>query len=185
MAQKNTKCNLNPVFPSLQCFSTGLMSTTTQSEISLITCDENDMDGPQQKAASRIQLAWRSSSLSNSVCRQHSAATKIQTYYRSWLLRKAFLNQKHAAIKIQSIFKCIKCWRYFQQHKIATGSTTLIQSHVRGWIARREACKKRCMIGIIQVSLFLILCAELNYFKHISYLYKSPFNFLSFSLAHF
>lgn len=197
MAQRNKKCDLNPVPPTLECFSTGKLSTNTPSEKALIACDENEVNCLRKKAASRIQLGWRSFILCSSVRRQHSAATKIQTYYRSWLLRKAFVNQKRAVIKIQSMFKCIKCWRDFQQYKIATRSATIIQSYVRAWIARREACRHRCMILMIQVSLFLNLYAMRIQFHcwriwTISSMFRcfflytfSPFRLLSFYLPIF
>ncbi|KAK3012037.1 hypothetical protein RJ639_011368 [Escallonia herrerae] len=111
---------------------------------------ENEVNYLQEKAASKIQLAWKQILVCKSLRIQHSAATKIQSYYRGWLLRKSFLKQKQAVIAIQSVFRCIRCWRDFKHYKLASRSAIIIQCHVRCWIAGRRATRKRCLIVIIQ-----------------------------------
>ncbi|KAK2974799.1 hypothetical protein RJ640_005583 [Escallonia rubra] len=113
---------------------------------------ENKGNYLQEKAASKIQLAWKQILVCKSLRIQHSAATKIQSYYRGWLLRKSFLKQKQAVIAIQSVFRCIQCWRDFKIYKLASRSAIIIQCHVRCWIAGKRATRKRCLIVIIQVS---------------------------------
>ncbi|KAK0577950.1 hypothetical protein LWI29_002761 [Acer saccharum] len=78
------------------------------------------------------------------------AATKIQSHFRGWLLRRRFLDQRRAAIQIQNDFRCLRCWREFQQYKTATKSAIVIQSYMRGWIARRRARRLKYLVVVIQ-----------------------------------
>ncbi|XP_017230956.1 uncharacterized protein LOC108205485 isoform X2 [Daucus carota subsp. sativus] len=150
MAESNEKCNLRPASPTVECFSAARPITKTPSEIPSISCIEHEGIGLQEKAATSIQLSWKSFVSRNNFRRQHSAAIIIQRYYRGWVLRRGFLNQKHAAITIQSMLRCIKCCRDFQCYKIATKSAIIIQSVLRGWIARRQASRRRYRILMIQ-----------------------------------
>lgn len=150
MAESNGKCDLRPTSPTVECFSTARPIAKTSSKS--ISCFEHEGTGLQEKAATNIQLAWKRFVLRNNLRRQHPAAITIQRYYRRWLLRKVFLNQKHAAIAIQSMLRRMKCCRDFQCHKIANKSAIIIQSILRGWIARRQACRHRNRILMIQVS---------------------------------
>ncbi|XVE51131.1 hypothetical protein DITRI_Ditri02bG0014400 [Diplodiscus trichospermus] len=96
-----------------------------------------------------FQIAWK-----EFVCRslqnQTFAATKIQSHFRGWQLRRSFMKQKQAIVKIQSNFRQLKCSSTFQQYKTATKSAIIIQSYVRGWIAKRQAQKYRDFIVVIQ-----------------------------------
>ncbi|KAL7244164.1 hypothetical protein ACSBR1_016405 [Camellia fascicularis] len=102
------------------------------------------------KAAFNIQLAWKKFLMNMALRLQNLSATKIQSCYRGWFRRKSFVLQKQAALKIQCIFQCLRCLRDFQQYKIATRSAIIIQSHTRGWIARRVAYRLKCLIVVIQ-----------------------------------
>ncbi|XP_057512986.1 uncharacterized protein LOC130795050 isoform X2 [Actinidia eriantha] len=114
------------------------------------THEENEANEFKIKAAYTIQLSWKKFLMCKSLCRQHLAATKIQNCYRGWFMRKSFLCQKQAAIKIQSVFCCLRCLRDIQHHKIATSSAVVIQSHIRGWIARRGVYQLKYIIVVIQ-----------------------------------
>ena len=114
-------------------------------------CEEKGASDLQTKVVVKIQLAWKNFVICRSLRNQHFAATKIQSHFLGWLLRRRFLNQRQATIKIQSSFRMKICWSAYQHYKIATISATLIQSFVRGWIARRGACRCRHLIVAIQV----------------------------------
>ncbi|KAL8107767.1 hypothetical protein AgCh_024245 [Apium graveolens] len=150
MAESNGKCDLRPSSPTVECFSIARPITKTPSESSSISCIEPEGTSLQEKAATNIQLAWRCFVLRNTLRCQHSAAIIIQSYYRRFLLRKVFLNQKHAVITIQSMLRRMKCCRDFQCYKTSTKSAIIIQSILRGWIARRQACRHRYRILLIQ-----------------------------------
>ncbi|XP_022716089.1 abnormal spindle-like microcephaly-associated protein homolog isoform X2 [Durio zibethinus] len=103
----------------------------------------------QLKCWRAFQIAWK-----EFVCRslqnQTFAATKIQSHFRCWQFRRSFMKQKQAIIKIQSNFRRLKCLSAFHQYKTATRSAIIIQSYVRGWIAKRKAWRYRHLIVIIQ-----------------------------------
>ncbi|KAG8634372.1 abnormal spindle-like microcephaly-associated protein homolog isoform X2 [Manihot esculenta] len=86
----------------------------------------------------------------NSLDSHHLDAIKIQSHLRGWLFRRNFLKQKQMVTRIQSNFRRLKCWRSFQQLRVAKRSAITIQSHVRGWIARRVASRQRCLVGVLQ-----------------------------------
>ncbi|XP_047313338.1 abnormal spindle-like microcephaly-associated protein homolog isoform X2 [Impatiens glandulifera] len=113
---------------------------------------ENGIDGPQTKAkaASKIQNSWKEFTARRSLCRQNSAAIKIQSYYRGLLLRKTYMVHMQVAITIQNAYRCFKCQRELQQYKVANNSALVIQSHIRGWIARRRAYQFSHFILLIQ-----------------------------------
>ncbi|XP_031282598.1 abnormal spindle-like microcephaly-associated protein homolog [Pistacia vera] len=106
----------------------------------------------ETEAALKIQLAWRNFTSNKSLHKKCVAATKVQSHFRGWQLRQRFLVQKQATIKIQSHFRCITCQRAFQQNKVVIRSAIVIQSCIRGWIARRRASRLWYLIVIIQVS---------------------------------
>ncbi|KAK8592272.1 hypothetical protein V6N13_062858 [Hibiscus sabdariffa] len=81
---------------------------------------------------------------------QTLAATKIQSQFRAWQLRRSFMKKKQAIIKIQSNFQRRKCLRASQQCENANRSAIIIQSYVRGWIARRKAWRYKYLIVMIQ-----------------------------------
>ncbi|KAK7363733.1 hypothetical protein VNO77_05886 [Canavalia gladiata] len=101
-------------------------------------------------AAVVIQLAWKSFIYYKSTRKQHFLATKIQSSFRRWLLRKSFLNHIQAAVKIQSYFRMWRCVNTFQHFKIEFKAATVIQSFLRGWVARKDACARRNHIVEIQ-----------------------------------
>ncbi|KAK8629474.1 hypothetical protein V6N13_078315 [Hibiscus sabdariffa] len=81
---------------------------------------------------------------------QTLAATKIQSQFRAWQLRRSFMKKKQAIIKIQSNFQRRKCLRASQQCENANRSAIIIQSYVRGWIARRKTWRYKYLIVMIQ-----------------------------------
>lgn len=124
---------------------------------SLSMFQENDALDVRIRAAVKIQLAWKNYYVCHSLHNKHFAAIKIQSHFRSWLLRRRFHIQRQATIKIQSVLRMSRCWKAYQQYKIATVSATIIQSYVRGWVARRAADQRRHLIVTIQVSSSLSL----------------------------
>ncbi|KAL2571507.1 hypothetical protein AAZV13_17G012700 [Glycine max] len=94
----------------------------------------------QTNAAIIIQLAWKRFICCKSTQKQHLLATKIQRNFRRWLLRKSFSNQIQAVIKIQSYFRRWRCVNAFQHFKIEYKAAVVIQSFLRGWFARKNAC---------------------------------------------
>jgi len=100
--------------------------------------------------------------------RNHLFATKIQLNFRRWLSRKRFLNQIQAVIKIQSYFRMWRCVNAFQKFKIEFKAAVIIQSCLRGWFARQDACTRRKDIVKIQVRQRLACC---NYiYVHLFYM---------------
>ncbi|XP_038712007.1 abnormal spindle-like microcephaly-associated protein homolog isoform X2 [Tripterygium wilfordii] len=92
-------------------------------------------------AAVKIQNFWKYHIYHKSLNYRHLAATKIQSHFRGWLWRRRFLTQgrEFSIVKIQSAFRGLRGWRAYQQHKNASNSVVVIQSHIRGWSARRDA----------------------------------------------
>lgn len=97
----------------------------------------------QTNAATIIQLAWKKFMCCKSAQKQHLFATKIQRNFRSWLLRKSFLEQIQAVVKIQSYFRMWRCVNAFQLFKIEFKAAVVIQSCMRGWLARKIAGARR------------------------------------------
>ncbi|CAH1448301.1 unnamed protein product [Lactuca virosa] len=123
MAQHNSNVNVKPVY------------TKFIQERALIVSQQNNIKCNQEKAALRIQFAWRkhvNSSLHN---QRQSAATMIQTCYSGWMLRKSFLNYKQAATKIQACYRCWMLKKSFLSHKQAA---TKIQACYRCWILKKS-----------------------------------------------
>ncbi|KAL6332270.1 hypothetical protein AAG906_001985 [Vitis piasezkii] len=104
----------------------------------------------KKQAVINIQSHFRGWLLRNLVKKQQ-AAIKLQSAFRGWSLRRSFVKKQQAAIKIQSDFRGLKCQRNFQIYKIATKSAVIMQSHLRGWIARKAVCRLRHQIVVIQV----------------------------------
>ncbi|KAB2601009.1 abnormal spindle-like microcephaly-associated protein-like protein [Pyrus ussuriensis x Pyrus communis] len=113
-------------------------------------CQESVARDLQVRAAIKIQFAWKNFSVRHSLLYQHSAATKIQSHFRGWLLRRRFHINRQAIIKIQSVYRMSKCWKAYQQYKIAAVSATVIQSYIRGCFARKGAENHRLLIVAIQ-----------------------------------
>lgn len=146
-----------------------------------IMCQEKSDSDVGIKAALKIQSSWRNFIASRSLQKNYFAATKIQSHFRSWLLRTRFLKQKQATLKIQNHFRCLKCLRAFQQCKAATRSAIIIQSYVRGWIARRGAWRHRYLIVVIQVSFLIWFSVILKYVWILHFLtwFFSPFSLIA------
>ncbi|KAJ4980734.1 hypothetical protein NE237_031571 [Protea cynaroides] len=104
----------------------------------------------QSNAEDNIQVAWGELALHTSFSNQCIAATKIQSHWHGWFVRKNFLSQRRAVIEIQSMIRYLKCQMVFQRCKLATRSAIIIQSHIRGWVSRREANRLRHQIVVIQ-----------------------------------
>ncbi|XP_019462775.1 PREDICTED: abnormal spindle-like microcephaly-associated protein homolog isoform X3 [Lupinus angustifolius] len=93
----------------------------------------------QINAALTIQHAWKKFKCCKSTQKQHYFATKIQCNFRRWLSRKRFLQQIQSVVKIQSSFRMWRCIKAFQHFKIAFKAAIVIQSCLRGWLARKKA----------------------------------------------
>ncbi|KAK7387775.1 hypothetical protein VNO78_22567 [Psophocarpus tetragonolobus] len=104
------------------------------------------------KAAVVIQSFIRSWFAQKDACarRNHLFATKIQQNFRRSLWRKRFLNQIQAVTKIQSCFRMWRCINAFQQFKMKLKAVVIIQSFLRRWFARKDACARRNHIVEIQ-----------------------------------
>lgn len=111
----------------------------------------------QTNAAVSIQLAWKNFMCCKCTRKQHYSASKIQCNFRRWLLRKRYLNQIQAVIKIQSYFRMWRCVNAFQHFKCVFKAAIVLQSFLRGWIARKEAHVRRNHIVEIQVRHYLAL----------------------------
>ncbi|XP_042521134.1 abnormal spindle-like microcephaly-associated protein homolog isoform X2 [Macadamia integrifolia] len=104
----------------------------------------------QISSEGNIQVPWRALTVHTSFFNQCIAATKIQSRWRGWFMRKRFLCQRRATVEIQSMIRYLNCRAVFQQCKLAMRSAIIIQSHIRGWVARREVNKVRHQIVLIQ-----------------------------------
>ncbi|KAK6932324.1 IQ motif, EF-hand binding site [Dillenia turbinata] len=111
--------------------------------------EEKEVDC-QMQAAAKIQHAWKKFIDRKSFCHKRCAAIKIQSHYHGGFLRQRFLRQKEAVIKIQQGFRSFLFRRDFQQYKLESRSAIKIQCLARGWAARREACRQRYLIVLIQ-----------------------------------
>ncbi|KAJ0966148.1 hypothetical protein J5N97_027286 [Dioscorea zingiberensis] len=174
----------------------------------------------QCRAATKIQVAWRSYIMRVFYLQWKSAATTIQKHWRSWYLRRQFICQVGAIVDIQacirsiinqitykrnmasatkiqriirsqlaqnqfsgalyhpscrqhqgsyavidkspienmdlkiplhSVLKLQRWWRQIFSHRSQLHSVILIQSYFRGWIAQKEAKKRRASISMIQL----------------------------------
>ncbi|KNA22012.1 hypothetical protein SOVF_038020 [Spinacia oleracea] len=103
-----------------------------------------------KQAVEKIQLSWKQFLASEYCQTRRLAATKIQSYVRGWMLKRRFLNKKQAALKIQSVLRSLRCVQDFREYRIATKSAIIVQSHARGWIARRDACRHRNCLLLVQ-----------------------------------
>ncbi|TXG47055.1 hypothetical protein EZV62_026349 [Acer yangbiense] len=122
----------------------------TEFEKAPLLCQKKVETDLETEAAVSIQFAWLNFKSRKSLREKCFAATKIQSHFRGWLLRRRFLDQRRAAIQIQNDFRCLRCWREFQQYKTATKSAIVIQSYMRGWIARRRARRLKYLVVVIQ-----------------------------------
>lgn len=105
-----------------------------------------------KEAVVKLQLAWKRFLLSDYRQTRCSAATIIQAHIRGWILKKRYLHQKQAALKIQCVLRSLRYLKNFREYTRATKSAIIVQSHVRGLIARRDARRHRNCILMVQVS---------------------------------
>ncbi|KAI3710467.1 hypothetical protein L2E82_40250 [Cichorium intybus] len=103
-----------------------------------------------KQAATRIESHYRGWIYRKSFLNQKQATITIQSHYRGWMSRNSFLKTKQAVIKLQRAYRSLKCLREFKHYKIEIKSALIIQSCTRGWMARRVACRHRCLIVFIQ-----------------------------------
>ncbi|CAK9327330.1 unnamed protein product [Citrullus colocynthis] len=88
--------------------------------------------------------------VSEAFCNEHLAAIQIQSHFRGGLLRRQFLSLRIAAVVIQKNIRMLRCWKECRHYKNVVTSATVIQSSVRGWIARREGHRQRHLIVLAQ-----------------------------------
>lgn len=60
---------------------------------------------------------------------------------------------KKAGMRILSSFQCLKAWRSYKRYRLVCKSTTIIQSHLRGFFSRGEAAREQDYVNVIQVSI--------------------------------
>ncbi|KAL3627521.1 hypothetical protein CASFOL_028884 [Castilleja foliolosa] len=100
-------------------------------------------------AAVIVQRSWKDYVSSKSIRTQHFAVTKIQSHFRRWLMEKNLTCKKRAVVKIQRSFRCSRCRKDIRRCKEENVASIIIQSHVRGWMARKQAYReKNLCIGI-------------------------------------
>ncbi|CAA0826523.1 Unknown protein [Striga hermonthica] len=117
----------------------------------------------QKDAAIKIQSVIRQMNCSDAFVSQRHMAIEIQSVIRGENTRKRLLGASHPqkASKhrfqglelqyfIQSIVKLQRWWRHVLRVREKTNSVMVIQSYVRGWIARQTAEGKRQSAVVIQ-----------------------------------
>ncbi|KAL8140200.1 hypothetical protein V2J09_006221 [Rumex salicifolius] len=82
---------------------------------------------------------------------EESAARVIQRLCRGYQARKRFENQKQAVIRIQRVLRSLSLWRNCNNEKVATRSAIVIQSCLRGLLARKDASRRRHFVIVIQL----------------------------------
>ncbi|KAJ0630098.1 putative IQ motif, EF-hand binding, armadillo-like helical [Helianthus annuus] len=125
----------------------------------------------QKEAATRIQSALRSLKCVKEFNSHKKAAIVIQRFVKGWIIRKRLLesdaisgcNHDHTKDGYDGHeFKLYECstvklqrwWRgiLLTQSQKRSRSAVLIQSNVRGWIARKKAARSKHRIAVIQVA---------------------------------
>ncbi|GFP97026.1 abnormal spindle-like microcephaly-associated protein homolog [Phtheirospermum japonicum] len=101
-------------------------------------------------AAVIVQRTWKDYVSSKSIRTQHFAVTKIQSHFRRWLMKKNLTCKKQAVVKIQRSFRCSKCRKEIRRCKEENVAAIIIQSHVRGWMARKQAYREKKLFIRIQ-----------------------------------
>lgn len=123
----------------------------------LVMFEEARLNRIQTKAAIIIQHSWYDYIFNKHMHVQHFAATKIQSYYRGWLMRKKFASKMQAIRAIQGILRGSRSRREFKILREVQLSAIIIQSHIRGWMARQQADRERYLIMRMQVNCFSLL----------------------------
>ncbi|KAI9198577.1 hypothetical protein LWI28_028033 [Acer negundo] len=127
-----------------------------------------DMRLRVQKSATnvvKLQRWWRHVLLLKLRTR---SAIIIQSHVRGWTARQKVARKKHCIVLIQSYWKghlaqkkssqqlmdmrlrLQRWWRHVLLLKLRTRSAIIIQSHVRGWIARQKVYREKHCIVLIQ-----------------------------------
>ncbi|TYJ99369.1 abnormal spindle-like microcephaly-associated protein-like protein [Cucumis melo var. makuwa] len=83
-------------------------------------------------------------------CNENLAAIQIQSYFRGGLLRRKFLSLRMATIVIQKNIRMLRCRKEYTYNKNVVTFAIVIQSSIRGWIARREGHRQRRLIILVQ-----------------------------------
>ncbi|CAK9146844.1 unnamed protein product [Ilex paraguariensis] len=126
----------------------------------------------QRGAVIRIQSAFRCMKCQKLFLSYRHAATKIQRFVRGhidrkWLLGASYLpadlpvdyirndlpdcsQDLELTMLLQAVLKLQRWWRGVLVVKSRTKAAVVIQSHVRGWIARRAVVRERHRIVVIQ-----------------------------------
>ncbi|KAG8385724.1 hypothetical protein BUALT_Bualt03G0075000 [Buddleja alternifolia] len=117
----------------------------------------------QKEAATMIQSVILSMNFQKEFVTQRLAAINIQCYVRGENTRKRLLGSfcchktsnhdflgLELKIFVQSVVKLQRWWRNVLQVRLKTKSTVIIQSHVRGWIAREIAKREKHGVIVIQ-----------------------------------
>ncbi|PON84060.1 Beta-catenin [Trema orientale] len=126
----------------------------------------------QREAVIKIQSAIRGMKCWNVFHCQRQAALEIQRFVRGQITRKKLIGASsvsdflpsghklrsscgyHQSFGLKLVFcsvvKLQRWWRGVLSLKLRTKSALIIQSHVRGWIARRNATRERHCIVVIQ-----------------------------------
>ncbi|CAM8918445.1 unnamed protein product [Rhodiola kirilowii] len=126
----------------------------------------------RRKSAVKIQTLWRGHEMRVMYnCYKH-AVTRIQCYVRGQISRSRLLGSlgHHRGsyklgtfnfsnfpsrsfeldIVMKSILKLQRWWRGVLLHRLKKDPTIIIQSHIRGWLARRHIVRERSQIVTIQ-----------------------------------
>ncbi|KAL5730811.1 hypothetical protein ACHQM5_003602 [Ranunculus cassubicifolius] len=110
--------------------------------------EKDDAKKIQMSTIVTVILVWRK--WRKFINQRHIAATKIQSYWHGLLTRRMFLHQKKAIVMIQTAFRSYKCWKDFQQFRIANRSAIIIQSHFRRLRCCKETKREKHLIVFIQ-----------------------------------
>ncbi|CAL0330701.1 unnamed protein product [Lupinus luteus] len=128
----------------------GYICRVNQKEKALNLAQKKVILDLQINGAVTIQHAWKKFKCCKFTQKQHYFATNIQSNFRGWLWRKRFLQKIQSVVKIQSSFRMWRCIKTFQCFKIAFKAAIVIQSFLRGWIARKKAYAQKNHVVVIQ-----------------------------------
>ncbi|XP_022139862.1 abnormal spindle-like microcephaly-associated protein homolog isoform X3 [Momordica charantia] len=125
-----------------------IRASITDGEMDII--DKIKEESDVQIVAEECPILNEDVVVNKAFCNKHLAATKIQSYVRGGLLRRQFLSLRMATIIIQRNIRMLRCRREYEHYKNVVTSAIVIQSLVRGWIARRECHRHRRLVIIVQ-----------------------------------
>ncbi|GLT83252.1 hypothetical protein SLE2022_015520 [Rubroshorea leprosula] len=128
----------------------------------------------QREAAIKIQSATRCMTCRKAFQCQKHAAIEIQRFVRGQISRHRLLGASsfqavsaststhclnvsggsfqsvELKIVLASVLKLQRWWRDIALLKLRANSAIIIQRHIRGWIARRKACRERHRVVVVQ-----------------------------------